>query len=224
MRCENCGAAAFEGDLACGDCGRELAQERRAEPVTVAPALVIEAPPEPEPSAPIPADAPRCPLHFDAPGIATCARCGRYCCNACLPETKRRPNCPDCHERIRAETLPLQIKALRRELTVSFYFAALAILFFGTGVPMMVGNIHAGWGICFVVPQLIVAIVFTAWPRTAVAIGAIGYEFFGAVAAFAVLPTWIGGVFLMFPLMTVFRLMKWLSLMEDATALAAAPN
>ncbi len=40
-------------------------------------------------------EGPRCALHFDAPSLATCTRCGRFCCQSCLVE--REPSlCSAC--------------------------------------------------------------------------------------------------------------------------------
>ena len=38
---------------------------------------------------------PKCALHFDAPSLATCARCGRFCCQSCLVE-REPPLCAAC--------------------------------------------------------------------------------------------------------------------------------
>lgn len=41
------------------------------------------------------APGPKCALHFDAPSLATCARCGRFCCQSCLVE-REPPLCGAC--------------------------------------------------------------------------------------------------------------------------------
>lgn len=49
-----------------------------------------------------------CALHFDAPSIATCARCGRFCCSTCL---RAGSTCDDCAARLRAELPALEGRA-----------------------------------------------------------------------------------------------------------------
>ena len=219
MTCESCGASVFETELACAECGRELRLARR--PVEPRPEvlLVPEAEPAPAPAPPLGENTPRCPSHFDSAGIATCGRCGRYCCAVCLPEPKRRPHCAECQQRIAAEALPLQRTALRRELTISFYFAAVAMIFFGSFVPSLLGNdVNVFWGTCFAVPQLVVALLFTFVPRAGVTIAAIALQLMAATFNFWVSPVWVGMVFLLYPLVTIFRVMKWRWLMSPALA------
>lgn len=46
-----------------------------------------------------------CALHFDVPSMATCARCGRFCCSSCL---RQDYVCNDCGARLAAELPSLQ--------------------------------------------------------------------------------------------------------------------
>lgn len=50
-------------------------------------------------------DAAACALHFDVPSVATCSRCGRFCCAACLTPSYV---CNDCTTRLAAELPALE--------------------------------------------------------------------------------------------------------------------
>lgn len=217
MICESCGASVFETELACAECGRELRLVRRPEEPQPEAPLLPEAEPVPASVPPLAENTPRCPSHFDSAGTATCARCGRFCCAVCLPEPKRQPHCAECQQRLAVEALPHQRTALRRELTVSFYFAAVAMIFFGSLVPNLLGNdVNVFWGMCFAIPQLVVALLFTFVPRAGVAIAAIALQLMAATFNFWVSPLWVGMVFLLYPLVTILWVMKWRWLMGAA--------
>lgn len=48
-----------------------------------------------------------CAVHLDAPSVATCRRCGRFCCRACLPQLE---TCTECVARAAAELPPLEAR------------------------------------------------------------------------------------------------------------------
>lgn len=49
-----------------------------------------------------------CAVHFDEPSIATCSRCGRFCCASCM---RTFTNCTECVARTQAELPPLEGRA-----------------------------------------------------------------------------------------------------------------
>lgn len=222
MRCD-CGALVFEGDVTCSECGRELSiAPRRAEPpVEQVPLAQVEAV-EPDP---VPADAPRCAEHPDQLSRGTCARCGRFCCAACLPDAWQK-NCPACQRRLRVEQNPVELKRLRRELTVAFFFAALVISGLGVLLPLFMGNPRVSWiagGVALALLQLLAAVLFLARPRAAAAWLGVAVE--GAAAAIlaaTIGPNCVTVVLALFPLMTGWRIVKWSSLEREAAELARA--
>lgn len=50
----------------------------------------------------------KCAVHFDAPSVATCRRCGRFCCASCLPQLEL---CTECSQRLANELPPLEGRA-----------------------------------------------------------------------------------------------------------------
>lgn len=228
MRCDGCGAAVFEGDAACSDCGRELPDRpRRAEPAVVAPAVEapIAEPEAPPADAPL-GDAPRCAEHFDQLAPATCGRCGRYCCQRCLPQPRVEPHCPGCQRTLRLQQNPVQLAALRRELTVSFFFAALVIAGLGLAFPALLGSQRVEWyglGTLFLLGQVSAAAGFLVLPRPGFAWAAVAVELVAALSLMAgVSVSLVTLVLLAFPLFTVFRIFRWQSLATEAGALAGA--
>jgi hypothetical protein len=49
-----------------------------------------------------------CAVHFDAPSVATCRRCGRFCCRSCLPQLE---TCTECVVRLAGDLPPLENRA-----------------------------------------------------------------------------------------------------------------
>lgn len=230
MVCEACGGRVFEGDVACGECGREIETPVRVQvpvPVVPPPVVQFETPPlEAEPT-PIRAEQPKCAVHFDAVAVSTCTRCGRFGCATCLPEKKGL--CPDCQVRVRLEENPRALKRLRTELTVSFFFAALFIAGFGLVLPL---SSRRGMGPLFVwtliggaltAAMVVLATIFLIKRITVVAWLAVLVEIVaGCSLVIAVGPNLITVVPALFPVMTVFRIVKWRSLEAESSALAAA--
>lgn len=226
MRCEGCGASVFEGDAACSECGRELVA-RSPEPVRAVaePEVAAEVVAPVVEDAPLPAEAARCPEHPERIAPATCARCGRYCCVTCLPEPKHEPHCAACRLRVRREDNPRELKRLRLELTVSFFFATAVIGLFGVLFPVMVGGSAASsaWfigGLVFSFLQFLGAVLFaavargwSAWIATMIELSA------AALLLAAVGPNCFSLVLLSMPLVTVFRIFKWQSLQAEAATL-----
>jgi len=229
VRCENCGALVFEGDAACGECGREVPRATSATPPPTPEPRPVEAPVEPDAPA-APEGAARCAVHADAPATKTCARCGRFCCAACLPEPARQPNCPACHRRLRLEANPKELKRLRRELTVSFFFAALIIALVGIGAPLLASpqRPRLDWvtaGALLALAQLVVAVLFLVRPRAGPAFVAVVVEALPALGLFAEYgPNCLTLTFLAFPVVTAVRATKWTGLVREAAELAAAPT
>lgn len=65
-------------------------------------------------------DGARCALHFDSPSLATCRRCGRFCCQSCLRETEP-PLCAECAP---AMLDPLGLHARSFDLAAAFVIAS----------------------------------------------------------------------------------------------------
>lgn len=190
--------------------------------VVVAPA--IEAPVA-EPEAPQ-AEGPRCAEHFDQLAPATCGRCGRYCCQTCLPQPRVEPNCPGCQRTLRLQQNPVQLASLRRELTVSFFFAALVIAGMGLGFPALAGSQRLEWyglGALFLLGQVGAAVGFLVLPRAGLAWAAVAVELVAALSLLAAVGANLMTIVLLaFPLFTVFRVFRWQSLQTEAGALAGA--
>jgi hypothetical protein len=215
----------FEGDAACGECGREVRS------VVPAPAPTVSAPPAeapaPQEPTPLDADAARCAEHPDAPASKTCARCGRFCCAVCLPEPKRQPNCPACHRRVRQEANPKELRRLRRELTGSFFFAVLVIALLGIALPVLASphGPRVDWlilGSLVALVQGTTAVVFLARPRPGLGWFAVLVELLpslGLAAEFG--PSCFTLSLLAFPVVTAVRLLKWSALLREAASLAA---
>lgn len=229
MRCEGCGASVFEGDAACTECGRELPATQPHVPVRPEPAPEPQLVTEPQPPE-LPAEAAKCTEHPDRGAAGTCARCGRFACTLCLPEPRRGAICPACEERLRREANPKELKRVRRELKVSFFFAAAVAVLLGVVMPVAMarGPLLGGplpWlmlGGAATALLLLSAVGFLA--REAEGLGwlAVLVEATGA-AAFT---TVIGGncitfALLAFPIITVLRLLKWRSLRAEAERLGS---
>lgn len=229
MRCEGCGASVFEGEVACGECGRELPERPRVVSAPL-PSPQPEAPPVepivPEvPPAEAPAPAARCAVHFDLPAVGTCSRCGRFGCAQCL-ERPRRAICPECQRRLRLEENPKELTRLRRELKVSFFFAALVTLGFGVVLPIGVAGarLNLTWlaiGGVLTAGLLACAVGFLVSRASVFAWGAVILEALGAMAIFMVVGSkLLPLVLLAFPAVSFVRLLKWHELEREAIALA----
>lgn len=226
MRCEGCGASVFEGDVACGECGRELpaAPTPPEAAPTVEPKVVEDTP------APPPADGPRCAEHPDALSVATCARCGRFCCVRCVPEPGKTAVCPACHRRVRTDANPAERRRIRLEVKVSFFFAAFIALVFGVGLPLVFsgGRMTLSWlvlggGVTAVLA--LCAVLFALTERAPFAWVAVAFELLGALGVFLVLSgsCWSWPL-LAFPVVTAMRLNRWRVLEAEAGELAAPPD
>ena len=173
-----------------------------------------------------PAEAPRCPEHFDQLAPATCGRCGRYCCQTCLPQPRVEPNCPACQRPLRLQQNPVQLAALRRELTVSFFFAAVVIAGLGLAFPALLRSQRVEWyilGTLFLLGQMSAAAGFLVLPRLGFAWAAVAVELVAALSLMAAAGVnLLTIVLLAFPLFTVFRIFRWQSLATEAGALAGA--
>jgi hypothetical protein len=191
-------------------------------PAVEAPISQPEAPPIEAP----PAEAPRCADHFDQLAPATCGRCGRFCCQTCLPQPRVEPNCPACQRALRLQQNPVQLASLRRELTVSFFFAALVIAGLGLVFPALLRSQRVEWyalGALFLLGQVSAATGFLVLPRAGLAWAAVAVELVAALSLMAgVNVNLLTMVLLAFPLFTVFRIFRWQSLQTEAGALAGA--
>jgi hypothetical protein len=77
------------------------------------------------PSPPYPGAAAQCPLHPDALGVATCARCGNFMCVTCTVGGSQ-VNCPSCRERLAQDSaFPFRREAWSIDGLLSFSWAAL---------------------------------------------------------------------------------------------------
>lgn len=226
MRCDGSGASVFDGELACSECGRELtAAPTRAEATPppseprLEPTLLAEEPPPP-------AEAARCPEHPELLSVATCARCGRFCCVRCVPEAVKGAVCPACQRRVRIEANPVELKRLRREVKVSFFFATLAALGFSLGPALLVGG-RTNWtwlvlGSGLTVVLGLCAVLVATTERALFAWVAIVFEMLGARAMFVVVAgKCLSWPLLVFPVVTALRLNKWRGLEAEARALAS---
>lgn len=206
----------FEGDAACGECGRELAERPRVErPVS---AHTPEAPPEPEAEA-SPAPTPMCAVHGERPAPRACARCGRFACVECMPSLKHEAMCVDCVARERRAELPGQELRVRREIKVSFFFFAAVCFALGMLMPVLLTGTMTMWAIVsalssFVMLALAIGYVFT---ESAVVAGlAMVLEaLVGASLFWVVEGKCLSWPLLLMPVVTFFRLRKLSSLRAE---------
>ncbi|MDP1826436.1 MAG: hypothetical protein Q8L48_24420 [Archangium sp.] len=130
-------------------------------------------------------EGPRCALHFDAPSLAPCQRCGRFCCQTCLVE-REPPLCSACAPSV---VDPYGIHARAFELVPAFVAAFKLVL---AELPNLLALV-----VIFALPSaaLQVALVGTGddlkTVSTSIRIGTF-YEFFvGLVGAQAMLALFI---------------------------------
>lgn len=226
MQCSSCGASVFAGDAACSECGAELAS-----PPSPPPGPAATAPAEPPPvvadEEPVPETAARCPEHPAALSASTCSRCGRFCCLQCIPEPSRTAVCPACHRRVRSEQNPVELKRVRREVKVSFFFAAGVSLIIGVALPLLLAGrgVNASWllvGAVLTASLGLCATVYAFTMRAAFAWTAVALEALASVALFIIVEgKCLGWPLVLFPIVTVFRLYRLGSLTDEAAQLSA---
>src|SRR4051812_41652310 len=94
-------------------------------------------------------DGPRCALHFDAPSLATCGRCGRFSCQSCLVE--REPAlCTACAP---AMVDPFGLRSQAFDFLPAF---SIAFKLIAAELPKLVALV-----VLFSIPAAVVQVTFT---------------------------------------------------------------